>query len=45
MMEDGDRTFQTHDEVLAWLAEPGDCAPAAVRARLRGWVSEYTAGS
>ncbi len=32
------------DEVLAWLANPGDCAPDAVRARLRGWVPEYSAG-
>jgi FlaA1/EpsC-like NDP-sugar epimerase len=32
------------DEVLAWLANPGDCAPGAVRAKLRGWVPEYSAG-
>jgi FlaA1/EpsC-like NDP-sugar epimerase len=32
------------DEVLAWLAEPGDCAPGAVRTKLRGWVPEYRAG-
>jgi FlaA1/EpsC-like NDP-sugar epimerase len=32
-------------EVLAWLANPGDCAPGAVRAKLRGWVPEYSTGS
>ena len=32
------------DEVLAWLASPGDCAPAGVRAKLRAWVPEYAAG-
>ena len=32
------------EEVLAWLADPGDCAPGAVRAKLRGWVPEYSAG-
>jgi FlaA1/EpsC-like NDP-sugar epimerase len=30
------------DEVLAWLAEPGDEGAAAVRAKLGGWVPEYT---
>jgi FlaA1/EpsC-like NDP-sugar epimerase len=33
------------DEVLAWLADPGDHSSAAVRARLREWIPEYTAGS
>jgi hypothetical protein len=32
------------DEVLAWLNEPGEPAAAMVRARLRGWVPEYTGG-
>ena len=30
------------EEVLAWLDQPGDTAPAAVRERLRRWVPEYT---
>jgi len=30
------------DEVLGWVARPADCGPDAVRARLRGWVPEYT---
>jgi FlaA1/EpsC-like NDP-sugar epimerase len=29
------------EELLAWLAEPSDTAPQAVRARLRHWVPEY----
>jgi FlaA1/EpsC-like NDP-sugar epimerase len=33
---------QVLEEVLAWLAEPGDTSPDAVRARLGGWVPEYT---
>ena len=30
-------------EVMAWLADPGDAAPAAVREALRRWVPEYRA--
>ena len=30
------------DDVLGWLGSPADAAPAAVRAKLRGWVPEYT---
>jgi FlaA1/EpsC-like NDP-sugar epimerase len=30
------------DQVLAWLADPRDASPAAVRAKLREWVPEYT---
>jgi FlaA1/EpsC-like NDP-sugar epimerase len=33
------------EEVLRWLASPGEVGAAAVRARLRRWVPEYTAGS
>jgi FlaA1/EpsC-like NDP-sugar epimerase len=29
------------EELLAWLAEPPDTAPEAVRAQLRRWVPEY----
>src|SRR3970282_738344 len=32
------------DEVLAWVADPGNCSPAEVRAKLRAWVPEYSAG-
>ena len=32
------------DEVLAWLAETNEAPAGAVRARLRGWVPEYTGG-
>jgi FlaA1/EpsC-like NDP-sugar epimerase len=32
------------DEVLAWVANPGNCSPAEVRAKLRAWVPEYGAG-
>ena len=32
-------------ELLAWLENPGDASPAAVRAQLRRWVPEYTAPS
>ena len=32
------------EEVLAWLEEPGDVTAPAVRARLAGWVPEYSAG-
>jgi FlaA1/EpsC-like NDP-sugar epimerase len=32
------------EQVLAWLAEPGDTGAAAVRAKLRHWVPEYTGG-
>jgi len=28
-------------EVLEWLSRPGGTDPAAVRAKLRGWVAEY----
>jgi FlaA1/EpsC-like NDP-sugar epimerase len=31
------------EELLAWLANPGDVSAAAVRARLSGWVPEYRA--
>jgi FlaA1/EpsC-like NDP-sugar epimerase len=34
---------QLLEEVLAWLAQPGDTAPAAVRAQLRRWIPEYAA--
>jgi FlaA1/EpsC-like NDP-sugar epimerase len=30
------------DEVLAWIAQPGDTCPEAVRRRLRAWVCEYS---
>ena len=30
------------EEVLQWLARPGDTSANGVRARLRGWVPEYT---
>jgi FlaA1/EpsC-like NDP-sugar epimerase len=30
------------DELLRWLAHPGDTGANAVRARLRAWVPEYT---
>ena len=33
------------DEVLGWIARPADCGPDAVRARLRGWVPEYTSSA
>ncbi|MGQ0545792.1 MAG: polysaccharide biosynthesis protein [Betaproteobacteria bacterium] len=33
------------DEVLGWLARPGDAGAEAVRARLRDWVPEYGANS
>ncbi len=33
---------QVLEEALAWLAEPGDTGADAVRARLGGWVPEYT---
>jgi FlaA1/EpsC-like NDP-sugar epimerase len=33
------------DEVLGWLARPGDAGAEAVRARLRAWVSEYRVSS
>jgi FlaA1/EpsC-like NDP-sugar epimerase len=29
------------EDVLAWLAAPGEQAPDAVRARLREWIPEY----
>ena len=29
------------DEVLGWLAAPGNPSPDAVREKLRGWVPEY----
>ena len=29
------------DEVLGWLAAPGNSSPGAVREKLRGWVPEY----
>jgi len=29
------------EEVLGWLAAPGDASPDAVRAKLREWVPEY----
>ena len=32
------------DEVLAWVANPGNCSPAEVRTKLRAWVPEYSAG-
>jgi FlaA1/EpsC-like NDP-sugar epimerase len=31
------------DEVLAWLANPGDGSAAGVRSRLASWVPEYRA--
>jgi FlaA1/EpsC-like NDP-sugar epimerase len=31
------------EELFDWLGNPGDSSPAAVRARLREWVPEYTA--
>jgi FlaA1/EpsC-like NDP-sugar epimerase len=30
------------EELVAWLASPGDTSAHAVRARLRAWVPEYT---
>jgi FlaA1/EpsC-like NDP-sugar epimerase len=30
------------DEMLDWLANPGDTGPGSVRARLRQWVPEYS---
>ena len=30
------------EELLAWLTGPGDTSAQAVRARLQGWVPEYT---
>jgi FlaA1/EpsC-like NDP-sugar epimerase len=33
------------EEVLGWLKEPPDTGAAAVRARLREWVPEYTGGA
>jgi FlaA1/EpsC-like NDP-sugar epimerase len=30
------------DEVLAWLRAPGDTGAAAVRARLKAWIPEYS---
>jgi FlaA1/EpsC-like NDP-sugar epimerase len=36
---------QVLDDVLAWLANPPDTQPAAVRAKLRQWVPEYTGGT
>jgi FlaA1/EpsC-like NDP-sugar epimerase len=32
------------EELLAWLANPGDTGAPAVRANLREWVPEYTGG-
>jgi hypothetical protein len=32
------------DEILGWLAAPGTVSPAAVRAKLREWVPEYSGG-
>jgi len=33
------------EELLVWLADPGDSGPAAVRTQLHRWVSEYGAQS
>jgi len=33
------------EEVLGWIASPGDASAAAVRARLAAWVGEYTPGT
>jgi hypothetical protein len=35
---------RTLEEMLAWLAQPGDAGPAAVRAKLQQWVPEYKPG-
>jgi FlaA1/EpsC-like NDP-sugar epimerase len=36
---------QLLEEVLAWLGNPGDTRPAAVREKLKDWVPEYTGGA
>jgi len=33
------------DEVLGWIAHPGDASAEGVRSRLRAWVPEYVASS
>jgi FlaA1/EpsC-like NDP-sugar epimerase len=33
------------EEVLGWIAQPGDASAEGVRARLRAWVPEYVASS
>ena len=38
------QTSRFIDDVLGWLASPGDTSGAAVRAKLREWVPEYTGG-
>jgi FlaA1/EpsC-like NDP-sugar epimerase len=30
------------EEVLVWLEAPGDTSASAVRARLQGWIPEYS---
>jgi FlaA1/EpsC-like NDP-sugar epimerase len=32
------------DELMLWLADPGDTGAAAVRLKLRQWLPEYTGG-
>jgi len=35
------REFRWLEEILEWMARPGEVEPAAVRERLRQWVPEY----
>ena len=32
------------DEIVAWMATPGDHSPQGVRAKLQEWIPEYVAG-